>query len=101
MKNTTLVKTIGISLMVGGMVLAYPFSAAAQEAAPAQQEKQAEKMGMHGMMGKEHMMGMMPEMQKMHEQMKAHREQMRSRMGETQQTEKKESEGHEAHHGEE
>lgn len=44
---------------------------------------------------------MLEQREKMHAQMKAHREQMRSRMGETQQTEQKESEGHEAHHGEE
>ena len=164
MKSATLVKNMGMSLMVCGMMLAHPFSLAAQEATQAQQEKPAGKMGMHGMMGKEHMSGMRPEMQKMHEQrekmhqemtqelqkqltalrehtkamegisdeqqlraemkkhqqmtdtflgtmleqrekmhaqMKAHHEQMRSRMGETQQTEKKESEGHEARHGEE
>lgn len=75
MKNTALVKTIGTSLMVGGMMLAHPFSLAAQEVTQAQQEKPAGKMGMHGMMGKEHMMGMRPEMQKMHEHMeKMHQE---------------------------
>jgi hypothetical protein len=75
MKSATLVKNMGMSLMVCGMMLAHPFSAAAQEAAPAQQEKQAGKMGMHGMMGKKHMPGMRPEMQQMHEHMeKMHQE---------------------------
>ena len=35
---------------------------------------------------------------KMHAQMKAHHEQMQSQMGKMQQSEKKEPEGHEAHH---
>ncbi len=76
MKSTTLVKTIGTGLLVGGLILTHPFSVAAQEAPPAQQEKPTEKMGMHGMMGKEHMPGMRAEMQKMHEQMKAMRQEM-------------------------
>lgn len=76
MKSATVVKNMGMGLMVCGMMLIHPFSVAAQEAPPAQQEKQAGKMGMHGTMGKEHMPGMMAEMQKMHEQMKAMRQEM-------------------------
>lgn len=161
MKNVTLVKTIGKSLLVCGMILTHPFSTAAQESPPAQQEKPVGKMGMPRMMGHEHMPGMMAEMQKMHEhmegmhqemtqelqkqltalrehakamegisdgkqlltemkkhqqmtddllgtmieqhekmhaQMKTHHEQMQSRVGKKQQTEKQEPEGHEAHH---
>jgi len=164
MKSTTLVKTIGTGLMVSGMILAHPISAAAQESPSAQQEKPTGKTGMPGMMGHGHMISMMPEMQKMHEQMekmheemtqelqkqltalrehakamegisdekqlltemkkhqqmtdnllgtmleqrekmhaqmKAQREKMQSGMGKTEQTEKKGSEGHEAHHGQE
>jgi DNA-binding transcriptional MerR regulator len=164
MKSVTLVKNMGLSLMVCGTILIHPFSATAQEATPAQQEKPAGKMGMPGLMGKEHMSGMMTEMQqrheqmekmhqeitqelqkqmttlrehttamegisdekqlltemkkhqqmtdtflgtmleqreKMHAQMKEQREKMQSGMGKTEQTEKKGSEGHEAHHGQE
>ncbi|MBI3245478.1 MAG: hypothetical protein HYZ50_03090 [Deltaproteobacteria bacterium] len=75
MKSATLVKNMGMSLMVCGIILAHPFSLAAQEATQAQQEKPAGKMGMPGMMGKEHMPGMMAEMQQRHEQMeKMHQE---------------------------
>jgi hypothetical protein len=160
MKSVTLVKNMGMSLMVCGMMLAHPFSLAAQEATQ-KREGQPGMMGMHGMMGKEKGQGMMAEMQKMHEQrekmhqevtqelqkqmtalrehtkamegindeqqlraemkkhqqmtdtflgimleqrekmhaqMKAHHEQMQSQRGKTQQGEKKEPEGHEAHH---
>ncbi len=70
MKCTALTKTVGASLIICGMVLTFPFFAAAQEAVPTQQEKPAGKMGMHGGMGHGHMMmGMMPEMQQIHEQM--------------------------------
>lgn len=51
MKSTILVKTIGTGLMVSGMILAHPISAAAQESPPAQQEKPTGKTGMPGMMG--------------------------------------------------
>ncbi len=76
MKSTVLVKTIGTSLIVSGMILAHPFSVAAQESPPAQQEKPAGKMGMPGMMGHGHMPGMIAEMQKMHEQMEGIHKQM-------------------------
>lgn len=76
MKSATLVKNRGISLMVCGMMLAHPFSLAAQEATQAQQERPEGKMGMHGMMGKEHMSGMMAEMQQRHEQMEQMHQEM-------------------------
>ena len=41
---------------------------------------------------------MVEQREKMHAQMKEHHEQMRGQMGKTQQSEKKEPEGHEAHH---
>jgi hypothetical protein len=41
---------------------------------------------------------MVEQQEKMHAQMKAHHEQMRGKMGKPSQTEKQESEGHEAHH---
>lgn len=41
---------------------------------------------------------MVEQREKMHAQMKAHHEQMRGKMGKPSQTEKQESEGHEAHH---
>lgn len=75
MESATLVKNMGMSLMVCGRMLAHPFSLAAQEAIQAQQEKPARKMSMHGMMGKEYRPGMMAEMQQRHEQMeKMHQE---------------------------
>ena len=44
---------------------------------------------------------MLEQREMMHAQMKEQREKMQSGMGKTEQTEKKESEGHEAHHGQE
>lgn len=41
MKSTALVKTIGTGLLVCGLMLVHPFSAAAQESPPAQQKKPA------------------------------------------------------------
>jgi len=75
MKSVTLVKNMGLSLMVCGTILSHPFCATAQEATPAQQEKPAGKMSMPGRMGKEPMSGMMIERQQRHEQMeKMHQE---------------------------
>jgi len=41
MKSTTLVKTIGTGLLICGLMLVHPFSAATQESPPAQQKKPA------------------------------------------------------------
>ena len=69
MRSSTLVRTIGASLLSCGMVFAHPFPAVAQETTPAPQEKSAGTMGKPAMMGKEHGAGMMARMHQHHEQM--------------------------------
>ena len=76
MKKTVLVKTTGIGLMACGVILAHPFSAAAQESPPVQQEKPAGKMGMSGMMEQGQMPAGMPDMEKMREQLQGIHKQM-------------------------
>jgi transcriptional regulator with GAF, ATPase, and Fis domain len=80
MKSATRTTTVGVSLLICGIALAHPFSAAAQETTPTSQEKPAGKMGMQGMMEKEHMSGMMTEMQQRHEQMEKMHQEMTQEM---------------------
>jgi hypothetical protein len=76
MRSAMLMKTIGIGLMVCGLMFVHPFSAAAQESPPARQDKPGGKMGRPGMMGHEQRPGMMAEMQKMHEHMEGMHQEM-------------------------
>jgi hypothetical protein len=74
MKSTTLIKHIGLTLMVCGMLITHPFAPAAQEATT-EQEGSGGHMGMPGMMGHGRGTGMTAEMQQHHEQMeKMHQE---------------------------